>query len=200
MSDTLHEDEYVDEETGEIMRRVPAQTTGESGALEPTSVVTSSQLARIPETFSDLAELFTEQEPSPMEVARWILDPDQMAERDPEESARAILARILSAGTAEEVLASREVTHARDILGEAIEVHAIKWQRSDFQQGSSCYVVMHAKSLNDARDLTITCGGRNVMMQLLKLQSINALPARCRITQSAKQTSNGYLPLWLEPA
>jgi hypothetical protein len=191
---------FLNTDTGEVHDEHPNGSTTVTGALVPTQVSMGRELEILPADFAGLATLFAEQEPAPMEVARWILEPDQMDVRDPEESTRAILARILAADTAEQVLATRDVVHAKDILGEPLLIDTIKWQRSDYQQGSSCYVVMSGKRLQDESPVTVTCGGRNVMMQLLKLQHIGALPARMRITQAAKQTANGYLPLWLEPA
>lgn len=191
--------EYVDTETGEVLTGEVITGPGSGTVVIPTQVTKGSEVARFPETFAELADFFTQDEPSPMEVARWIFEPDQMEERDPEESARAILARIFAADTAEEILATREVTHAQDILNEAINIQSVKWQRSDFQQGSSCYAVVTATRVTDDSPVTITCGGRNVMGQLLKLSMNGHLPRRAAITQSAKPTARGYKPLWLEP-
>lgn len=190
----------VDDETGEIV--APAGTHGiqHSGAIEPTAVHTSAEVAQLPTTLAELIATFGQTQPSHFEVAQWVLEPDMMEQNDPEESARAILARILMSETADDVLKSRDVTHAQDILGEAIQVDSVTWQRSDHQQASSCYVVMHGKSLNDDRSMVITCGGRNVMMQLLKLDMIGAFPVKVRIEKSRKATANGYWPLWMELA
>lgn len=200
MTERTPEGDLIDTETGEIVTTHEQAHAHMEGALEPTAVRTGAEVAKLPTTVAELLATFAQDEPTDMEVASWILEPDGMEQGDPEESSRAILARILMSETADEVIASREVTHAGDILGEGISIEGVKWQRSDHQQASSCYAVLTATSLNDARPMTITCGGRNVMMQLLKLRMLGAFPQRAMIQKSRKPTSNGYYPLWLEPA
>lgn len=190
----------VDPETGEIIHDDHADIPGQRAAVEPANVVKGSELARLPEDFTDLAAFFAQEEPTPREVMSWILEPDQMQESDPEEATRAILARILTSETAEDVLATSTAVHAQDLLGVPLEVQGIKWQRSDFQEGTSCYVVMQVTDLNDQTRKVVTCGGKNVMTQLLKLQMLGAFPARARIAKALKPTRNNYYPLWLEPA
>lgn len=200
MNERMSDGTLIDTETGEVIPLTKEEQARVNAALVPTQVVGGSEVAKLPTSIAELVATFAQQEPSDMEVAQWVLEPDMMEQADPEESARAILARILMSGTAEEVLKSRDVTHAQDILGEPIMIESIKWQRSDHQQSSSCYVVMTAQSLNDQRPMIITCGGRNVMMQLLKLRMLDAFPVNVRIDKSTKPTSNGYYPLWMELA
>lgn len=190
----------VDPETGEIIHDEHADIPHQGGAIEPTSVAKGAELDRLPADFNDLAAYFAQDEPSPREVMQWILEADQMEETDPEDSARAIIARILMSQTTEEVLATSTAYHAQDMLQQQLEIRSVKWQRSDHQQGSSCYAVLTAVTLEDGEQKIITCGGKNVMTQLLKLSMMNAFPARARITKAVKPTRNGYYPLWLEPA
>lgn len=200
MSRDEHTNEYVDTETGEVMTSEQATAAGTGTVVIPTQVTKGSDLARIPQSLAELASIFAQDEPSDLEVAQWILEPDQMAETDPEESTRAILARILSAQTAEEVLATQDVIHAQDIIGEGINATGVKWQRSEHQQSSSCYAVITGQRIADQSNVVVTCGARQVMMMLLKLRMLDAFPQRIRIAKKSKPTAAGYYPLFLEPA
>lgn len=184
----------ADTETGERVQGTPVE-----GVIVPRQDTGSSTLV-LPEDLKDLAALFTEREPTPREVMGWVLGQDEMEERDPEEGAMAIVARILSAETAEDVLAISQVVHAQDILGMPISIHRIKWQRGELEGSANCYAVITATNLQDDEKITITCGGINVMTQLVKLGMIGEFPYRARITKATKPTKRGYLPLWLEPA
>lgn len=187
--------------TGEILD--PQEETGQAGTPEPTvpaQVVKGSELAALPENLSELAAFFAEPEPTPQEVVRWIAGTSEMDDSDPEDTMRSIMARILSATTAEDILSGHKVTHAQDILNMPIKVDSVKWQKSRMNDGSACYAVITAESLEGEQKLTITCGGRNVMTQLLAFQVHQLYPVRCVIRPSSKPTEAGYYPLWLEPA
>lgn len=198
--DTPFEGTIVDQDATEVYTTDPALDENPDEPIQPTAVLHSTELARLPESVEGLLALFAQEEPTPKEVMSWILEPEQMEERDAEESARAIIARIMFSETVDDVLATSKATHAQDVLGIAFEISAVKWQRSDHQQGSSCYAVITATDLACDEKRVITCGGRNVMTQLLKLSMMKVLPVRARIVKTDKPTANGYHPLWLEPA
>lgn len=158
-----------------------------------------AEVSLLPESLADLADMFREVEPTPREVMGWILGQEEMPETDPEEGARAIVARILSAESADDVLSISSVTHAQEILQVPLEIFRVKWQRGTFEEGTTCYVVLSAVVIETGERVTITCGGTNVMVQLVKMGIIGAFPFKARITKSIKATARGFYPLWLEP-
>lgn len=184
----------ADTETGERVQGTPL-----SGVVVP-SGAGRADLAHLDSELADMVAMFADPEPTPREVMGWILKQEEMDEVDPEDAARSIVARILMADSAEDVLAVSKVTHAKDILQMPIEIHSVKWQRGGFEEGANCYAVIAATLLQDDERVTVTCGGVNVMTQLVKLGIIGAYPIHARIVQSAKPTAKGYFPLWLEPA
>lgn len=171
-----------------------------TGEILPDTIAMGRELATLPEEFGDLAAYFAAPEPSAKEVMLWIMGEDQMSEADPEETSRAIMARILAADSAFEVLSGHRVVHAQDIMETPIKIHAVKWQRSTLEGPTACYAVIDAQRLDEEGHITVTTSGRNVMVQLLKLQHGGYLPVVARISQSTNPTARGYRPLWLEPA
>jgi hypothetical protein len=200
MSSTSTSGQQFDPVTGEILDEETHRADLLAPLIEPSVVATSTDLARLPENLSDLAAFFAEPEPSPKEVIQWIAGTAEMDETDPEQTTRSIMARILSETTATGILSGHKVTHADQVLGAALEATAVKWQRSTVDGGSSCYAVITAHMIDTEETITLTCGGRNVMTQLLAFQVHQLLPVRCRIMRAAKPTEAGFYPLWLEPA
>lgn len=199
MSKTADGQEF-DPVTGEIIEHEEHQeVTAPAAPTLPTQVTTGAELAALPENLADLAAYFADPEPSPKEIVAWIAGTADMEESDPEDTIRSIMARILSATTTEGILSGHLVTHAQQILDVPLQVSGVKWQRSRQDGGSTCYAVISATNVDTEEKLTITCGGRNVMTQLLAFHVHQLYPVRCRITQARKPTENGYYPLWLEP-
>lgn len=186
--------------TGEVIERPEAKVPAPAAAVEPTKVATGADLARMPGTLAELAELFTAPEPEPREVWGAILGIGELQQQEAEDTSRAILAQIMQSTTAEEMLSVHKVVHAQDVLNVQLDVRSVKWQRSTLNGAAKVYAVMRALPVDTETEITITCSGRNVMAALLNAQVRGFLPLRCRIDQSTNPTANGYRPLWLEPA
>lgn len=200
MTATTPSGDQYDTVTGEIIETPPPAAAAADLPAVPDQVALGRELEAMPEDFSELAEYFAEPQPDPREVVAWIMGTAEQEQGDPEDTARSILARILSADSADQLLTGHRVVHAQEILGIALDITAVKWQRSTLEGASNVYAVVTATPLGSEQTQTITCGGRNVMMQLLNAQHRGFLPLRCVIQRSAKPTANGFHPLWLEPA
>lgn len=186
--------------TGEIID-TPADEQGTPDVpAVPDSVALGRELATLPTDFGELAAYFAEPEPDPREVVAWIMGTQEVEQTDPEDTTRAILARILAATTADELLTGHRVVHAQDTLNIPLEIIAVKWQRSTMEGAANVYAVLTANIIGTTDQITVTCGGRNVMMQLLNASHRGFLPLRCIIQKSQKPTESGFYPLWLEPA
>lgn len=117
---------------------------------------------------------------------------------DPETMSRAIVERILGAETAEEILTPQSLAAWRDYLDHPFTLKTFHLNRSSFEQGSSVYAVCDLVSLDDGAEMQVTCGGRNVLAQMLRLLELGTLPADVKLT--SKRTQEGYEALWLVPA
>jgi hypothetical protein len=133
------------------------------------------------------------------EVEQFINAASSQALDDPEAVSRAIVHDILTAPSVEDVFRTRELTHARDVLGERLTIHDVRWSRGDYDTGGpGFYAVVDAT--NDAGErLQISCGARNVMAQLFRLKQLDALPLPVAIVESGRTTAAGYRPMMLEP-
>jgi hypothetical protein len=137
---------------------------------------------------------------SPAEVERFIAGASAQVLDDPEAVSRAIVHDILSAPTIDEVFRRRELTHARDVLGEPITVLDVRWMKGDYDtEGPGFYAVMDAASA-DGEKVQVSCGARNVMAQLWRLRELDAFPIQVAIVESGRTTAAGYKPMTLEPA
>jgi len=123
---------------------------------------------------------------------------DDVSEKSDDDVSMEIIARILSATTAEEVLGGSEPVHARDYLGRPFRLLGVKFNRSDFEEaGPRFYAVLDAVD-PDGEPLAITCGARNVIAQAWRLADLGVLPIRVRLTEAARTTKNGYKIIRLE--
>ena len=133
------------------------------------------------------------------EVEQFIAGATAQVLDDPEAVARAIAQDILTAPTVDEVFARRELTHARDVLGETLTVLGVRWMQGDYDNtGPGFYAVMECANA-DGEKVQISCGARNVMAQLWRLNQLGAFPIRIAIVESGRTTAAGYKPMTLEP-
>lgn len=117
---------------------------------------------------------------------------------DPEDIADRITARILAAGSVDEVLRQQTLDKARDWVDVPLEVRGIKFNSSDMEGGIGAYAVMDAVSVKEGTALQVACGARNVLAQLYKLQQLDAFPVRVVLREAKNQTEGGGRPMWLE--
>ena len=133
------------------------------------------------------------------EVEQFIAGATSQVLDDPEAVARAIAQDILTAPTIDEVFARRELTHARDVLGEPLTVLGVRWMQGDYDTaGPGFYAVMEAAN-HDGEKVQVSCGARNVMAQLWRLNELGAFPIQVAIVESGRTTAAGYKPMILEP-
>ena len=119
---------------------------------------------------------------------------------DPEVIARSIMDRILAAPSADDVLGGGEAVHSQDVLGRPFTLQGLRLLRSAFDAGPGVFAVLDAAMLDSGEKLAITCSGRNVMAQAVRLAQLDALPVDVKIVQADRPTASGYYPLWLHKA
>lgn len=119
---------------------------------------------------------------------------------DPEQVSRAILERIMAAETFEEAFAPQAKIPAwRDrFLDKPVRVTDVHFNRSTIEGGQSAVYAVVDLVDSDGVQETVTCGGRNVLVQLLKMLEKGWTDQTVMLT--SKKTSEGYTVLWLEAA
>ena len=117
---------------------------------------------------------------------------------DPEAMSRAIAERILSAETFEEAFGPQQLRAWQDLTGLGVLVRDVHFNRSTFGEGSVVYAVVDVERLDDGSTETVTCGGTNVLMQLVTMLRNGWQDRPVKLT--AKPTAEGNEVLWLEAA
>jgi hypothetical protein len=114
---------------------------------------------------------------------------------DPEAVSRMILERILASDPAD-LFKPQNLEPWRESIDRPAEVSGFHLNRSSFEGGSSVYAIVDLTWLDDGESESVTCGGRNVMAQLLAAMRHGLLPVRVKLV--GNRTAEGYQALWLE--
>lgn len=184
--------------TGEIMDDDTDQPL--TGTLLPAVRTETTDVALAYGSLEELIAAYQEPEPDPRQVALWLLGAEEKEDDDAEESQLSIMLRILGAEGVDQILASQEVMGADELLREVLILNGVKWKKSTKGDGKGVYALMMAHRETTDTDVVISCGGKNVCAQLLRLNAGGYLPHKVMVTKSAKPTAAGFYPLWLEPA
>ena len=119
---------------------------------------------------------------------------------DPELVSRQIVERLLAAETFEELFQPQSVPAWRDMMDVPVFVRDVKLNRSTIagSTGAPVYAVCELERLDNASRVTVTCGGRNVLAQLVKAMEKGWLDRPVKLI--GKPTGEGYTALWLQAA
>lgn len=86
----------------------------------------------------------------------------------------------------------------QEYVDKPIRVDAIRKMPSDFDEGLGLYLVLDCTISNDGEKATLTTGSVNIVVQLVRAFTLNALPLVCIPRLSKKPSRNGYRPMHLE--
>lgn len=170
---------------------VPSEATGEF--VKPDDPRAKAELDAM------LAQIVG-QEPSAQEILQAIVGSEDLPEASAQQSQAGIVARILGAEGAAGVLDMGEPIKAEELEQVSLEVRGVRWFSSTFEEGPGVYAVIDATRLDNDERIKVTCGGVNVMTQLLKLQTMSAFPQKVKIVKASRPTKSGFYPYWLQPA
>lgn len=131
------------------------------------------------------------------EIERFLTSVSEMVTDDPAAVSAAIVASILQAPNAEAVLTQATTTAAETIIGQRLLIRGQRFNRSDFAESAGFYAIIDAVN-DDGEVMLVTCGSRNVMAQIFRLNELGALPCHAAIVQAEKPTAAGYYPMSLE--
>lgn len=118
---------------------------------------------------------------------------------DPSVTARMIQDRIRNADSFDEVFGSQKLTPLSDLAGEDLTFHAFHLNPSSFADNPiAAYAVIEVS--DRAGELrTVSSGGGNVLIQLVKAWEKGWFPFRARVVSKETRTP-GRRTLWLEKA
>lgn len=134
------------------------------------------------------------------EIAVWLSGSELPEIENADEITLQIALRIVNAATAQDVLAPQEVLHGDEYVGKPFVVRDVSWRRSRVAGAAAGrYAFMDIVDANGEPQV-MTCGSVQVVLQLGKLQAMDALPCKVVICTTDAPTAAGGFPLWLETA
>ena len=124
------------------------------------------------------------------------------ANADPEAMSRAIMERILAAESFEDAFTQQNLTPWRSMLDRAVMVRDVHFNRSTIDgAGQSIYAVVDLVDADTGESISVTCGGANVLSQLVVgLQQGWLIDEKRPVKLIENKTAAGYGALWLEAA
>lgn len=115
-------------------------------------------------------------------------------ERKGTEIAQDIAARILAADSIEGVFEGREgLMHSEAILDREVEVISVRFGESDYE-GIGYYAIIECSDIRSGVMQTVSVGGTNPVVQLFKLDQLDAFPIGLILRQTDKPSKSGKFP------
>lgn len=113
---------------------------------------------------------------------------------------RAIAERILDAETFEDVFSAQDLDAWTNYINVPVFVKEFHLNPTGYsvEGNPSVYAVVDIANAVDGEQRTVTCGGRNVMAQLVKMLEKGWLDRPVKLV--SKRTAEGYDALWLQSA
>jgi hypothetical protein len=117
---------------------------------------------------------------------------------DPAAVSRAIAERILKSETFEDVFKAQDLDAWTNYIGVPVFVQEFHLNPTGYsvEGNPSVYAVVDIANVSDGEVKTVTCGGRNVMAQLVKMLEKGWLDRPVQLV--SKRTAEGYDALWLQ--
>lgn len=133
---------------------------------------------------------------SALDVLRQIGDRLPIAQSS-EDATEGIVARILSGETTEDVLTPSAAPSLGDFPGETFLVHGLRRVEGGLNRDTGFYLLIDATAQSTGRRGVYSSGATNIVAQLLKLFSMDALPAEVTVTHVASKSNPGNVIHWL---
>lgn len=176
-----------------------------SEVVKPDAVIGGGEFQRLSETMGGSAPASATVSPwagfpsdMPAEIEDFLLNARPEESSNPAEVQMDIMRRILSAKSLDEVFLTTQLQSAEDYFGQAIIITDIRWGKSDFSDGPGVYAIVTGTESIFGNEVTLSCGGINVVAQLYMIRKFDALPMAVEFFPSPRPTKSGYKPLWVK--
>lgn len=134
------------------------------------------------------------------ELAKFVEYANSLPTDDPEVIQERILRALMTATTAEDIIRAGEAVPAAEVLGIPLTIMAIRGSESTFEDGPNLYLHVDAKIRSNGDSITFSCGARDVVTKLIRLDQLRMLPVDAVVQKSAKPTGDGFYPVFLRMA
>lgn len=140
-------------------------------------------------------------EPTGTDIVKIDVAGEMVTLSDPANAQMAIMERILSAPTLEAVFEVAGTQGADDVDRKPFFLKNVEFFKSDYVEGPGAYAIIHCVFEDTGEAGVITCGGSNVVAQLIAASKFGAPPTfPIQLARNLKPTAKGFYPLWLEAA
>lgn len=95
---------------------------------------------------------------------------------DPEQIQKAILERLMSAETVDQVLREDETVATKALVGKRLRIIDARVMQSTFEGGLGVYLIADALDLDSGELIVINTGATKIVGQLIRLKQKNWLP------------------------
>lgn len=128
-------------------------------------------------------------------VIQWCAD--HVEENDESQAAamNAIMERVLSSTTPDQVLAEELSVPVDRVLNRPIQIERVRIGETDFADGFPYYAIMDVIYGNPPERHVVTVGAFKVMAQLVKLAQLDAFPQVVMFRKAEKPTKAGFYPI-----
>lgn len=133
-------------------------------------------------------------------VERWTRAAKDQIVDDAEAVNRALLQRLATASTADEILADAKTIAGREFDGIPFTLMDVRWSESTFDEGSEVYAHLDAKVIANGDTVVVSCGAFDVMAKAYHLKIKDLLPVDVVIRKADRPTARGFYPLSLVSA
>lgn len=133
-------------------------------------------------------------------LAAYLSGSETIQTQDPDEVVHGIVARVLAAGSLEDVLNKQAVVKLKDYVGRPLTVLGVRWGESDYEGGVPFYAIVDAVVEATGEKVVASCGGQQVLAQLYMMAKHDWLPARVTVDTVERPTRGGFYPIWLTAA
>lgn len=105
--------------------------------------------------------------------------------------------RLLHASTPESLLTVAEAQKVQDVLGVPFLMQDARFLKSDYDEGGFSVYALVSGVTKDGEPLNVACGGRNVVVQCLRLKEEGWLPRAVAFMEAGRQKANRNRPIYL---
>jgi hypothetical protein len=102
---------------------------------------------------------------------------------DPEQIQRAILERLMTAETVEQVLREDETVATKQLVGKKLRVTDARVMQSSFEGGLGVYLIADAIDLDTGELIVVNTGATKIVGQLIRLKQKGWLPVDVTIKE-----------------
>lgn len=104
---------------------------------------------------------------------------------------KAIIDRIMSSTSIEEILNPAQPSNLKEFSGQEIIVQGFRMIESDYEKGANFYVAMDVMDPETSEEMVITTGQQGIMAQLMAVHNLQAFPISVVVTPGRKPNRHG---------